>query len=375
MSQLDPLLEDKVEIFDYGKGEHQIQLEVPRESSLTQTDIERILSIASWEGGRIDDKIDGYEGGRSVVITKDRPIYKKGIELKGLQISGVGYNAPEKVKGTYVEGESMIPPSTANFLDTVEENLMQTTVISGRTLASERSTYSPLGSYTEGRIRKKIENTRKALTFSVSFSRPTVEAYGRFVNLVHDNQHLGFIVFTIPSTDLRRFAAQYVKEVTNNRVPLHCFIEDIKEVMRTLGRNLRELHEAGYVHRQPHFSNFYYLINERMETIHLMDWSTMIPLGALKREKALNRIIDLRIVHQNVEKLCSMLYNAPKDLSTGISVDMLQQLLSSYFGRRIDVMSHYVALSEKRRREGKEPDVEDVDAIIELVRRELRKKR
>ena len=47
-------------------------------------------------------------------------------------------------------------------------------------------------------------------------------------------------------------------------------------VAEVLGPTVRELHDTGYVHRQMHFSNFYYLEDEKR--IHMMDWTTIAPI-------------------------------------------------------------------------------------------------
>ena len=61
--------------------------------------------------------------------------------------------------------------------------------------------------------------------------------------------------------------------------------------MSLVPRGLRELHDAGYAHLQPHLSNFY-LIDNRLI---LVDWETMISLGDNRSENALNKSLDLMI--------------------------------------------------------------------------------
>lgn len=376
MPQLDALLEDEVEIFYYDKGKYQVQLEVPRESSLIQTDTERILSIVSWEGGRIDDKIDSYEGGRSVVITKSKPSYSRGIKLNALQISGVGYREPKRTekKRIFVEGETMVPPSTDNFYDLLKEDELRTSGIKNGTMTIEKGTYTPLGSYIEERLRNKITKTRLTSTLPCTlFSVPSVEAYGRYVNLIHDDQHLGFVVFSIPDVNLYRFAAQFVRDSYDNKWTFKNFTSNMRDVITTLGRCLWELHSTGYTHRQPHFSNFYYLKEKRK--IHLMDWSTTVPLDGNEENDILKRALDLRIVHQNYELLSAGLFegNVPEFYLNSSSNDMLEKLLRAYFGRGdIQVMESYNALCAKKLKETGDDFVEDFEAITEIVKEELR---
>lgn len=348
MTYLNPLFNGTRQIIS-AKGDYQIQLEIPSRSSLTAGDIERIVGIVSWEGGRIDDKVDGYEGGRSVLITKERPKLRKGIALEGLQISGIGYVEIGHGSGrlhTTSKTPVMHPPSTENFMESVGEDEMHTSGVANGRSVVERESYAPRGAYLEERVRRKIENTRTAYSLPLSFSVPSVEAYGRYLDLVHDGQRLAFAVFTVPSATMQRFAGDYVSQLADHNVKFGSFTEDMQEVMEVLGNALRELHVAGYAHRQPHFSNFY-LINDfdALELkLHMMDWSTMVPLGKIRGENATKRAIDLRIVHQNSETLCRELYGVNEESMPAFSVPMLERLMCSYFGKRMDIAKRYNAV-------------------------------
>jgi len=380
--QLKPLEPDN-QIYVHGKGRYKVQLEVHDGSGLTSNDIGRILSIASWEGGSIDNKVENYEGGRSVLITRETPYVSRGIELPGLQIAGVGYKEFERLdSGLVAASDLMRPPTTDNFLDYFadDDTQMATSVSSGGIITNKRQGYSPLGTYTEQRILHKVRNTRLAGTLPVSFSVPKVEAYGRYFNLSHEGQHMGFIVFTVPDVSMQRFAGQCHDDTVKNKVPHDQFIQYIGNVMGVVGRSLWDLHVTGYAHLQPHLSNFYYLgedPNPSKHTIHLMDWSTLTPLGD-GGDNVNNKSLDIRIVHQTFEKLFKDLYRVPTQDSSVISIRVLERLLNAYIGSSrpyitIDVMSFHKQLKDKRKREGKTDFTTDLDTIIGILRRELQR--
>lgn len=371
LRQLEPLEHDN-QVYVHGKGKYKVQLEVPNGSGLTTNDIGRILSIASWEGGSIDDKVEGYEGGRSVLITRENPYVHKDVDLPGLQIAGVGHKRfkTTRVRGAYLPEDSMQPPTTHNFLDYFkdDEGLMSTSVIRDGILTSEKQKYSPLGTYTEQRIRHKVANTRLAGTLPVSFSVPKVEAYGRYFNLSRKGQHMGFIVFTVPHVGLSRFAEQFISGAIGSEMAFNQFYNYSAWVMHVLAKSLLDLHKAGYAHKQPHASNFYY-VNKHSDptnhTVHLMDWSTMTPI--VEDENGLmNKVIDIQSVHETFYRLFCSLYDPNPIIYIGSSFG----LLSRYFGYEKslddynDALAHYMELVNT-------PKLSDFEIIVEMLRREL----
>ena len=69
MAYFEPLFND-VKIITSDTGRYRVQLEIPGCSTLSENDIDRILKISSWEHNP-NKSVDGYEGGRSAVLTRD----------------------------------------------------------------------------------------------------------------------------------------------------------------------------------------------------------------------------------------------------------------------------------------------------------------
>lgn len=350
---LEPLLDRDAAIYDCA-GHLAIQLEVPNGSSLTPVDIAKIMSIASWRGGRIDDKIVSIEGGRAAVIEKERPVGR----LHGLLLSGIGYAPPKKIGNFYDLCDSMQPPSTLNFMEIVDKDKIRTSVVVDGQIVTQRPAYAPLGSYCSERLKRKIINTRNALRLPISFIRPTVEAWGRYVDLKYRDQNLGFAVFGIPSAHLSRFMAQYVQKAATDENSLMVFLRDMANLMKIMGWNLKKLHKAGFAHHQPHFSNFYMLGRD----ICLMDWSTMAPLGNTSIERAMNKAIDLRIVQQDVGILCEGLYGLRGANLYEISMAMMSEIVSAYYGRRVDMVGNFLALAKAGM-----DNMTEMEALIKVV--------
>ena len=346
------------------RGSYPVQLEIPGWSTLTNGEIERILCVASWNVRDISSEVDGYEGGRSVLLKRERITRNRSVPEVGLQVSGVGYRTIERYKGSsiFMAGSGFNPPSTSNFYENVDltENEGTTTVMSPRgEIQPERLGYAPIGSYSQDRATEKIINTIKA--GSLGMRRvvvPRVEAYGRYLDLRYNGGNASFVVFTVPSTS-GRFAEQFLREFHG---PYKVFAENMIELAMILGPAIRELHDKGKCHRQIHFSNFYV----HGHVLYLMDWSTMIGLRGFDPEY---RSVDIKIPQQSLENIRDLLFgnmiNLPQGDMTLISSSMmfLEALISSYFGRSIDLINLCQQIKEET------GITEDVATIIEIIRR------
>ena len=121
---LPPLLED-VQVREY-QGRFKVQLEIPSSSTLTETEIDTILAISSWE---VDPNTlaHGYEGGRGILLQRERPGKKRGILLPYLQIGGIGYRPletnPHTLELQICDDTPMVPPCSDNFMKRVSGTL------------------------------------------------------------------------------------------------------------------------------------------------------------------------------------------------------------------------------------------------------------
>lgn len=337
---LEPIIQDsKVVEFN---GLYKIQLEIPPSSTLTNYETRRILEIASWKDGEVSDKVDGYEGGRSVLIEREVPDYRDNIVFEGLQISGVGYRQL-KNSGTFgvLEGTeiSFQPPSTSNFFEKMSNVGRTANIVDGKWI-SEQEQYAPVGTYSENLLRRKVGNTLILSKLrSKRFLAPTVEAYGRYVDLIDvDGKPCGFLVTPIPDVNLPRYGDWLLIESQENlRLLYHS-----GKILIKLAKALRELHDLGFVHRQPHLGNFYDL----EDTIYLVDWATMLPL----RQDL--RAVDIGIVHASINSIVdyAMKSHGQEDemFSQDFGIVSLEVLLRSYLGlKKIKIREFHSKLSRQ----------------------------
>ena len=186
----------------YDRGRYRVQLDIPFGSSLTSGEVDRILRLASWETPPTRENVDGYEGGRAVLIQKERAHWRRGVQLGGLQISGIGYSDVAFLGEVciYNSLNPFYPPSQGNFMDRVGSKMATTFSEEGR-FVTHRPQYRALGTYLEEELQLKVEKTYEASLFHLShLVTPSVEAYGRYLDpeFSSENRPFGFMVFPIP---------------------------------------------------------------------------------------------------------------------------------------------------------------------------------
>jgi hypothetical protein len=308
------------------EGQFQVQLDIPSDSSLSSSDIERILRISSWDGD-INTQIDGVEGQRSVLITKDEHRHDRDIQLKGLQISGVGYKPSPIIS----DATPLVPPHAGNFFDLeVGQRIQATTGMKAGKFVKETAAYAPTGAYGMEEWERKVKSTSTARKLSTSFYTPPIEAYGQYTDLQHDGENLRFLVFSIPDVNLRRFNPQFAHDFVD--MPDYTgevAMEHFAHVGTLLGKSARELHQNRFVHRQLHLGNFYYL--KEQDNLFIMDWATMKPVSGSRRERAMLQMIDLVIPHQGFEYVTNEL-NPDFDYDTRamLNIPTFHALLNGY---------------------------------------------
>lgn len=314
------------------EGRFQVELGLPQDSSLSSRDIDRILSISSWDGD-INNQIDGTEGMRSVLITKDQPRKVRDIELKGLQISGVGYKPSNKISDT----SPLVPPSVDNFYDLeIGETVSRTGDVKNGKFIASSGEYTPIGAYAMDEWTHKIKSTQTASSLPVSFYTPKVEAYGKYSNLEHNGENLGFLVFSIPDVNLRRFNPQFAYDFL--QMPDYTgdvAMKQFEHVGSLLGKSAWELHKNRYVHRQLHLGNFYYL--QEQDNLFIMDWSTMKPLAGTRYERSMLKAIDIIVPLRGFESVLDDL-NREHDYETRAMLKMhvFHEQLQAYAGATIN---------------------------------------
>jgi hypothetical protein len=82
-ARLEPMFKDVSQI-RVERGRYTVQLEIPGSSTLTSSDIDRILRISTWDTD--PNKVaDGFEGGRAVLLRREKPIKIGPADMAGLQ--------------------------------------------------------------------------------------------------------------------------------------------------------------------------------------------------------------------------------------------------------------------------------------------------
>ncbi|MFA5406288.1 MAG: hypothetical protein WC307_02935 [Candidatus Nanoarchaeia archaeon] len=335
-------------------GDYKAKLFVPNGSSLKQFDIDRISSIVTWRKDP-NELSDVILSGRSVIIDP------------GLQISGVGYlpvsiglNNDSSIG--YEESHQFLKPSNNNFLDSAVSNGHAKQVMGWTSTSPKKEVYEvgfyelinhvpdykPAGTYDYDELSKKVVLTNKASKLKLKkLITPNLMAYGYYSSdeLGRADGLFGFIVTTTPSKAKERFAQELFTQ--------HASVLGLINGLSKLSVGLRELHDNGFVHLQPHASNFYLTGNKP----YLMDWSTAKRLGVDKELNTVYRALDLVKLANNYESILKLITLNPKPfLLEGIS-----SIMSSYVGARVDVMD----LVNKASRAMNHPS--DFDVIVQSL--------
>jgi hypothetical protein len=290
MSYLSPLLPD-VRAIEY-RGKYRVQLDVPSWSTLSETDIEHVLRVSSWDNHDIKCI---YPGGRGIHIKREAPVVRK-YPLRGLQINGVGYAPLEFGDGVMLVNPNVpfLPPSRANFMEMAPKNTMRTSYLEGTTLKGRRPAYRPLGTYSAEELAITVQNTQIAAGLPLRLLVvPQVEAYGRFLDeeLSRPEGNFGFVVLSIPSAEQDRLSTELQRSSVNG----FDYVNKASWRIQQLTRGLRDLHDNGFIHWQAHLSNVYAAIPP-----YMMDWTTMTPISAQPEVAALERALDVTHCAQNV---------------------------------------------------------------------------
>jgi hypothetical protein len=355
--ELQPLLGDLKDVVTYD-GKYRVQLEIPKTSTLTSKDVERVLAISSWKT-QPSKEAKGYEGIRSVTVDREHPIRKGNIELKGLQISGVGHRGFDNFKmlQDIPKVVNFYPPSKENFMDHVTGTKMSTTHAEGGRIITTRPGYRAMGTYTKPELKQKLKNTMEISNVSLEeMAVPHVEAYGRYLGdeLRNDSGNFGFMVFPIPDAEKPRAANEFIQKLStfpskksDPRNVVMASYYAMSPYLCCLVDGLRELHDKPRrVHLQTHLENFYLVDG----IPYVMDWATMRKLGNDKEENILNRCIDVKRPADDYDSIFSTIFpQASRDMKSHMSTlikEMVLEIYSKDNKKEIDLMP-YVGRAER----------------------------
>ena len=311
---LAPIVEG-AEIRAYDKGRYKIQLELPPGSTLTEGEIERILALSSWEINPKDGADNAGEG-RAVLIAREKPSVRAGVELRALQVSGIGWQEMEYDGKVWVieDDTPFQPPSRRNFMKMIKGATMGTSYAKGTTMTASRPSYRAAGTYIHPELVEKVTKTMKVASFGLeAMAVPNVEAYGRFLDpeLANEDGPFGFAVLPAPSAEKRRVVAEVMEKFDNVLrkggdmvTDILGFYTAIAPAIASLTHGLRELHDRGYVHLQTHLSNVY----DTGNVPYVVDWATMRKLSGDREGNLRNRIIDITRPVNDFNRLFSVYF-------------------------------------------------------------------
>ncbi len=344
------------------KGRYKIQLEIPPSSTLSPSDITQVAYFASW--AQDPNEAPGYEGLRSILINRQSPITKKGIQLSALQISGIGSRKPVIRNGLQEDPTGPFNiPSGENFISMMPGTLMSTSYAKDGRLAGSRPTYRAFGTHTLEELRTKLEKTNTASRFQLEeMVTPHVEAYGRYLDSELSNEEgpFGFIVFPVPSVSQQRIAADIIEkyqEALPNRsmtVPEAAFgFYTVAGVFfAPIVQGARELHDKErHAHLQLHLSNAYLCDGFP----YVMDWSTLTPLGSNREDNIVFRTIDLLKPQEGAMKLFMNTFGSlyPPTTIDVLSSQIHELSMEVYSGdlkHEVDIMQEIMLAKQELRR-------------------------
>lgn len=185
-----------------------------------------------------------------------------------LRLTGIGV-----VKGGYAGGKPLFvvePPQPETRLAELRHlRDMGSSYIARDGSAWEVKNSAPFGAYWREEMERKVANTE-------AFAPPDeieLVAAGHF-----EGTEMGWFVYSMPDDVITP------QEIYRGAPELY------PAAMRALGRRLRESHDRGHVHLQPHAANWF-LRYERGEPVALLsDWSTAADLSALPTAEQIRKL-------------------------------------------------------------------------------------
>lgn len=336
--KLEPLL-DNLKDIRTATGRYSVQLEIPKTSTLSESDIEKVLALSTWSSNP-NKEAKGYEGIRSIIIGREYPITKRGIELAALQVSGIGYKHFDVSRAMpIIAGEEFCPPCKDNFMSLLNGTLMATSCAEDSEIITAKPQYRALGTYLHSELETKLKNTMEAANLELkNMVTPHVEAYGRYLDTELSNEEggFGFMVFPVPGTEKLRAVNEIVEKfkgiIAGKLIPMDeaflRFYYAMSPYTALLNKGLRELHDKGRAaHLQPHAANFYMIGG----ITYVMDWATLKKFGNNSEENILNRAIDVRKTINDYDKVLSAIFpNLPQEVRTGSGMLIQELALEAY---------------------------------------------
>lgn len=292
---------------------------------LTEGEIQLIEDLISWRRDPNNFEISGrgvkFEKKKSLFTTPN-PFYSM------IKINGIGYQKVRDLGGGFLEKKGdFLKPSIDNILN-VKQNLsaFTTTFPKGNTIVKSYGEFEFSGSYLESDLNVMLKNYQLLTGFkSKNLSILKLYAYGHYTdeNMVKGEERASFLISAEPKE--KRFL-QYIKD----NISIFNQPKELIKLLFPLIKGLRELHDYGFAHLQPHFDNFY-IINKKC---YLVDLETLFRNNGNKIEFLIARTLDLVTIITNYAKILKQLGISNKEFKMKMEI-FQSSLLTIYLNFEI----------------------------------------
>jgi hypothetical protein len=288
-----------------------------------ETDL--IDKIISWNLNPNQFEISG----RGVKIDKKlSKINFDKIKLSKIKINGIGYQKFKDLGGGFLEkhGE-FLAPSMVNFIN-VKPSIFSTIYPNKDSIQKSYGDFESTGCYLESDLNHIISCYKQTKKFkSKHLQLLKIYGYGTFEdeNMNHNGDKGGYLISAEP--DEKRFM-QMLKH--KQIIPILKNPHKTIELLTPLILGLKDLHDFGFTHLQPHFDNFY-IINSKC---YLVDLETLFRNSGNKFEFTIARTLDLVAIMSNYGKNLK-LFKIENYSFKYLMYDFLAKLLSLYLNKTL----------------------------------------
>lgn len=322
-----------------------------------------ISNIASWKifPGKFEINT------RGVKIRRKTPVFtNNGIRLDMIKINGIGYQKLISQSNSFLTKEAEFSkPSMTNYL--IQKNNTFTTLYpKNNTLVNLTGNFDPSGCYLELEIQNILKKSLDLEKFKSKYLNLLIfYGYGFYKdkNMSHDGERGSFLISGEPEE--KRFL-QMLKEKGLTNI----FLDPIKllDLITPLILGLKDLHNFGYAHLQPHFDNFYILDKK----CYLVDFETFFKNKGNEIEFMLARALDLNVLIDNYNKILRSFGISDEKFRDNMA-DFSSGVLSIYLNKKISFVeiqkNKEIILSSRRvieveRKNGSINDFENLFMIL-----------
>ena len=327
-----------------------------------------IEGLASWQinpnpyqisgrGVKIDNKLS--------VLNFDK------IKLSKIKINGIGYQKFKNLGDGFLEKYGdFIEPSMENILDSKPSNFT-TTFPNKNKIQNSYGTFEPSGCYYESDLDHILSSHNKLKNFkSKHLKLLKILGYGYYEdkNMIHKNLK-GSFIFTLEPDSPRLLASLN----QNGQISIFKSPISLIQLIKPLILGLKDLHNFGFAHLQPHLDNLYI----ENDFCYLVDLETLFENSGDKIEFTIARTLDIVVLMSNYGKNLKF-FKMENYSFKYLMYDFLSKFLSLYLNKEISTefiennkcdMKLRPQIMELERKSG---DVSDMENIFDILYHNLK---